>query len=79
MNWLIHIANVIFLLSYWVKEMWQLRILTVVGTGILIPYFLSRHDPLWEAAIWTLGFMLINIYQISQIWKKNEKDQQRQS
>lgn len=62
MNSLIHIANVVYLASYAVKDMRVLRWLTIVGIVLLIPYYLS-YD-LWAAASWNGLFLGINLYRL---------------
>ncbi len=59
---LIHIANVVYLASYAVKDIRVLRWLTILGIVILIPYYLSWQ--LWAAAIWNGVFLLINLYRL---------------
>lgn len=62
---LIHIANIFYLTSYCVKDIRLLRWLTIVGMGLLIPYYLLWG--LWEAAIWNVLFLGINIYRIKSL------------
>ncbi len=59
---LIHIANVVYLASYAVKDIRVLRWLTILGIVILIPYYLSWQ--LWAAATWNGVFLLINLYRL---------------
>lgn len=60
---LIHIANVIYLASYAVKDIRALRWLTIIGIVLLIPYYLCWQ--LWAAAIWNAVFLGINLYRLS--------------
>lgn len=64
MQFLIHAANVMFLLSYWVKDMRHLRIFSAIGIGFLIPYFLMQKDPLIAAACWNVVFLTFNLYRL---------------
>jgi hypothetical protein len=59
---LIHLANIIYLASYAVKDMRVLRWLTVLGIVLLIPYYLAWG--LWEAAIWNGVFLGINLWRL---------------
>lgn len=59
---LIHLANIIYLASYAVKDMRVLRWLTVLGIVLLIPYYLAWG--LWEAAIWNGIFLGINLWRL---------------
>ncbi len=61
---LIHIANVFYLLSYLVKDILWLRLLTVVGGGLLLAYYVVMPTPLWAAIGWNCLFLSINFWQI---------------
>lgn len=60
---LIHLANVIYLVSYAVKDIRVLRWLTIVGIVLLIPYYLSYE--LWAATAWNTVFLGINLYRLT--------------
>ena len=64
MDWLVHVANVLFLFSYLVKDILWLRLLSVVAGLALLAYFFFRPDPLWVSVAWNVVFTLINAYQI---------------
>lgn len=58
----IHIANVIYLCSYLVKNILWLRVLTVVAGSVLLGYYLWMPTPVWaifgsriETDAWMLG------------------------
>ncbi|MCG8450366.1 MAG: popeye domain-containing protein [Pirellulales bacterium] len=61
-NWL-HLANILFLLAYLVRDILWLRVLTVIATLCLIPYHFccSLHQPIY----WSTVFILINLVQIA--------------
>lgn len=59
---LIHLANVIYLASYAVKDMRVLRWLTILGIVLLIPYYLV-YD-LYAAATWNVVFLVINLIRL---------------
>jgi hypothetical protein len=61
---LIHVANVLYLVSYLVKDILWLRVLTVVAGATLMPYFALRAEPLWAPVAWNVLFIGINVYQI---------------
>jgi hypothetical protein len=60
----ITVANVIYLASYSVRDILWLRVLTVVGAALLIPYYIMQAQPLRAAIVWGIVFILINIYWI---------------
>ncbi|WP_305987241.1 cyclic nucleotide-binding domain-containing protein [Roseibium sp. MMSF_3544] len=61
---LITVANIIYLFSYAVRDILWLRILTVVGATMLLPYYYFQVDTLWAAIAWNSVFIAINIYWI---------------
>lgn len=64
MGALIHLANVVYLLSYVVKDIKVLRWLTIVGIVLLIPYYLVQVEPLYSAAAWNMVFLGINVFRL---------------
>lgn len=60
----IHVANVLYLLSYSVKDMLWLRCLTVIAALCLLPYYYVQLVPLTAAIAWNLLFIGINLIQI---------------
>lgn len=64
---LVNVANVIYLLSYSVRDILWLRILTVFGAGLLLPYYYLQLEPLWAPMVWNVIFISINIYWITRL------------
>lgn len=63
--WL-HLANVLYLLAYSVRDILWLRILTVVAAGALMPYyFCCSEDPLYAPIAWNGLFIMVNVVQIA--------------
>jgi Popeye protein conserved region len=60
----INAANVLYLASYSVRDILWLRILTVIGALLLIPYYLLQPAPLMAAIGWSTVFIAINAYWI---------------
>ena len=67
MEYLIHIANVLYLFSYSMRDILWLRILTVAAACFLLPYFYYRPDPLYPPIFWNLVFMSLNVYWICKL------------
>ena len=61
---LIHVANVLYLFSYLVKDILWLRLLTVVAGSVLLAYYVLLPVPLWAAIGWNVVFLAINLRQI---------------
>jgi hypothetical protein len=62
---LIHLANVLYLASYSVRSVLWLRVLTVVAICCMMPYYLYREAPLYDAMAWNAVFLVINVIQIA--------------
>ena len=74
---LIHLANLVYLASYAVKDMRVLRWLTIVGIVLLIPYYLA-YD-LWAAAIWNGVFLGINLFRLRSHSRSADRNDSPQS
>jgi hypothetical protein len=62
MDWIIHVANILFLLSYSVRDILALRVLTVVASLGLVPYYFANN--LTTPIYWNVLFVSINLFQI---------------
>ena len=63
MAYLLHAANVLYLLSYLVKDILWLRLLTVVAGLLLMTWALLQPQPLWASLAWNSLFLAINVVQ----------------
>jgi hypothetical protein len=57
-------ANAIYLVSYAVRDILWLRVLTVVAAALLIPYYSMQAVPLRAAIEWNIIFIAINCYWV---------------
>ena len=64
MEFFINIANILYLLSYYVRDILWLRVLTVVAALCLIPYFYFRAAPIMPVIYWNAFFIVLNVYWI---------------
>jgi CRP-like cAMP-binding protein len=64
MAYLIHAANVLYLLSYLVKDILWLRLLSILGGMLLMITYVSAVPPLFTPLAWGAVFAGINGYQI---------------
>ena len=62
MDIFIHVANVIYVISYLVRDILWLRFLTVIAGATLLPYFYVNN--LWPPIIWGFVFIAVNLWQI---------------
>jgi CRP-like cAMP-binding protein len=61
---LFHVANGLFLLSYAVKDILWLRVITVLAGLTLLANFFQAEPPPWPAIAWNFVFFAINITRI---------------
>jgi hypothetical protein len=61
---LFHLANVLYLASYAVRDILWLRLITVLGGLTLLASFLVQPAPPWPAVTWNLLFFIINVVRI---------------
>ncbi len=61
---LLAVANIIYLISYSVRDILWLRIATVLGLTLLLPYYYFQDPPLWGPIGWNVVFLVINLYWI---------------
>lgn len=54
----------ILLVSYLMRDILWLRVLTVISLGFEMPYYYFQAVPLWDGIGWDVAFVLINVYWI---------------
>jgi Cyclic nucleotide-binding domain len=70
-DWFIHGANVLYLISYLVKDIFILRFITVIATLTLVPFYLFQgNDPLWAPIVWAGIFTIVNVFQLFILFKE---------
>jgi len=62
MEYFVHIANVLYLFSYSMRDILWLRILTIAAACFMLPYFYFQPDPLYPPIFWNLVFITLNIF-----------------
>jgi hypothetical protein len=62
-DYFIHAANVLFLVSYSVRDILWLRLFAVAGSLVCIPYYLLQPTVLWAPLAWGGAFAAINLFQ----------------
>lgn len=63
-------GNLVFVAAYLVKDVLWLRILSIVGALIILPYYLLQPEPLWTPVIWAHVFIGIHIFRAWQIYRE---------
>ena len=71
METLIYAANILYLLSYLVRDILYLRLLTVIAACCLVTYFYNQAEPLMTVIYWNLFFVTLNVLQLTRIiWER---------
>jgi hypothetical protein len=60
LNALDDLANLTFLGAYWVKDILWLRLLSIVGSLLVIPFYLLQREPLWTPIAWSCVFISVH-------------------
>ncbi len=62
---LFNTANIIFLAAFMAKKIVWLRLLTITGMMVGIPYYLYIHEaPMWNNIFWICTYALINLVML---------------
>lgn len=64
MEYLINIANVLYLVAYFMRDIRWLRAFTIIAAGLLAAYFYFRPEPLMTAVYWNFFFGALNAYHL---------------
>ncbi len=68
-NWPGHLSYLLIAISYWLTDIFWLRVVAVVGLSLEIVYFLLSGGDLRAGIGWDLVFIAINLYQIYRLMK----------
>ncbi len=63
----LHLANVLYLISFLARDMLWLRVLTCAGLVMGIVFFTCQPVPLYGCTLWHLVFLVINVVQIRRL------------
>ena len=62
-SYFLHIANILLLVAYSVRDILWLRLFAVAASLISLPYFMLQPEPLWVPIFWSGVFAAINSFQ----------------
>ena len=74
MQALVYTANFLYLLAYLVRDMFYLRLLTIVAACCLVTYFYSQAEPLMTVVYWNLFFIALNVLQLARTLLERHRD-----
>jgi len=65
---LLHVANLFILVSFAVRDILKLRILSMCAAVAFITWFaFALEEPVWASIVWNVLFILINAWQVAHI------------
>ena len=68
-NWPGHLSYLLIAISYWLTDIFWLRVVAVVGLSLEIVYFWHSGGDLRTGIGWDLIFIAINLYQLYRLAK----------
>jgi hypothetical protein len=69
----IHAANVLYLMSFLARDILWLRLLTCLGLVLGIVFFTCQQNPLYGPTVWHAVFLVINGVQIGRLIKERRR------
>ena len=67
MDILLHTANVLYLLSFTMRDVLWLRVTAVAASVLLVSFFWTCDEPLLQVIVWNLAFMALNAYWVARL------------
>ncbi len=67
-QYFLHIANILFVFSYSIRDIMWLRVLALCGSFISLPYYYLQAEVLWQPIGWAAIFMAINGWHVWRLW-----------
>jgi CRP-like cAMP-binding protein len=61
---LVNLSNIVFLVAFSARGVLRLRVLSLVGEGIIMPYYYFQHETLWPPIFWGVAFTTVNMARI---------------
>lgn len=68
-----HISYAILALSYWLTNIFWLRVTAVIGLAFEVAYFVIQSDALYTGIAWGCVFIAINLYHLIQLTRQRLK------
>jgi hypothetical protein len=63
-NGLINFSNIVFLVAFSVRDVLKLRILAIVGEGLILPYYYFQDEKLWPPIVWGAAVIIVNAIRV---------------
>jgi CRP-like cAMP-binding protein len=63
-NGLVNLSNIVFLVAYSARDVLKLRVLSLIGEAVILPYYYWQTEKLWPPIYWGVAFMIVNAVRI---------------
>ncbi len=63
-NGLVNFSNIVFLAAFSVRGVLKLRILSIIGEALTLPYYYFQDDKLWPPIFWAGAFIIVNAVRV---------------
>ncbi len=63
-NGLVNLSNIVFLVAFSVRDVFRLRILSIIGEALTLPYYYLQDERLWPPIFWGGAFIIVNVVRI---------------
>jgi CRP-like cAMP-binding protein len=60
----VNVSNIVFLVAFSTRDVLVLRILALVGEGLILPYYYFQPETLWPPILWSVAFMAVNAVRV---------------
>lgn len=69
-DYLIHVANILFMVGFAVRDVLLLRIIFVTGSFFAVGFYLQQSPPLLSSVGWSVVYVSIHAYWILRILRE---------
>jgi Popeye protein conserved region len=63
-NGLVNFSNIVFLVAFSVRDVLKLRVLSIIGEALTLPYYYFQDEKLWPPIFWGGAFIIVNAVRI---------------
>jgi CRP-like cAMP-binding protein len=61
---LVNLSNIVFLVAFSTRDVLRLRVLSLVGECLILPYYYFQKETLWAPIFWGGAFTAVNVARI---------------
>jgi hypothetical protein len=66
-NGLVTFSNIVFLVAFSVRDVLILRVSSIIGEALILPYYYFQNETLWPPLFWSGAFIIVNAVRIVMI------------